>query len=297
MTTKKKSSPLVPKKTCSKCNTEKISKDHFYMASDDIINADGRLSICKPCMEDLIDMNNVDSLVNVMRKLDKPFSINDYDKAMAHANPFGEYMRRIAMPQWKGKSYLDSQFNESLERHQSKNSRDINKPSEMVNQSYFEITPDLVFKWGDNYTQTEMQQLENFYKKMNDANNITTPQEIESLKLLCKLSLKQNIALDEDNHTAFKNLNTQYNKVLQDSGLRAIDKVSGGESAGIRTFGQIWEEIEKDGFIAPYQYQEKQDIVDKTVLYMGNYTRKLLNIQTMSDAPDDTPQVDGDSNE
>lgn len=293
MTVRKKT-PKIPKKVCTKCLEEKISKDNFYMASDDIINSDGRLSICKPCLESIVDMEDVDSVVNAMRKIDRPFLIEEYEASKTYKNPFGEFMRRTAMPQNKGKTYMDSQFNESLEKYQAKNTRDINKPSEILETIKYEITPDLIFKWGDNYTEAEIHQLETFYRRMNDANNITTPQEIESLKLLCKLSLKQNIALDEDNHTAFKNLNTQYNKVLQDSGLRAIDKISGGESAGIRTFGQIWEEIEKDGFIVPYQYEEKQDIVDKTIMYMGNYTRKLLNIQTMSSPPEDAPQVDGD---
>ena len=108
----------------------------------------------------------------------------------------------------------------------------------------------------------------------------------------------QNKALEEGYVNDFKNLNTQFNKLMETSGLRPIDRKSGGESVGIRTFSQIWEEIEKEGFIEPSSHQESQDIIDKTIMYMGNYTRKLVNMQSMSQPPEDTPKVDvGESSE
>lgn len=284
-------------KVCSKCRNPKISKDNFYMASDNLINADGRLSICKYCLDELVDMSDVKTLIEIMRRIDRPFIKSEYEASLTFNKPFGEYMRRLAMRQNRNLTYEHSQFDEDLSKYKTKTANDLNKKINVEDVISFKVNPEIIARWGSGYSETDLFQLEQFFKEMRDSNDITTPQHLESLKLTCKLNLKQNKALDDGDFTAFKNLNTQYNTVLKDSGFRPIDRQSSGESSGIRTFSQIWEEIERDGFIEPYPYQEKQDIVDKTIMYTGNYTRKLLNANSMIEPPSDTPKVDGNENE
>lgn len=281
-------------KACSKCNLPKDIKKEFYLAANDIINVDGRLSICKDCLFSIADFQNVEALINTMRMIDRPFLKKTYDDALPKKNPFGDYMRMLGTPQNRNRTYLESEFEGNFEDQVAKSSKELNKTYDVDDAVSFKITPDILLKWGSGNSEAEMYQLESFYVAMHESNSITTPQHIESLKLICKLNLQQNKALNENRINDFKNLNTQYNKVLEQSGLRPIDKKAGGESIGIRTFSQIWEEIEKDGFIEPYQYTEKQDIIDKTIMYMGNYTRKLLNMTSLSTPPDDTPDVEED---
>lgn len=287
------STKIPTQKTCSRCLKLKSSKDNFYLSSDDLIHKDGRIGVCKQCLIELMeDFNDVETVIEVLRRIDKPFIKDLYDKAIATDNAIGRYFKDIAMPQTKGLTYADSQFDEDLGKFAAKGAKDLNRKIEVEEVVKFKITPEMVVKWGSGYSEADLFQLEQFYIDMRDANNINSPQLTEQLKLLCKVNLEQNNALNNKDYTAFKTLNQQFQKILQDSGFRAIDKVSGGESAGIRTFGQIWEEIERDGFIEPYLYQEKQDIVDKTIMHMLNYTRRLLNVNTMTEPPDDTPNVD-----
>lgn len=293
----KKSTTTKLKKICSCCNKEKNSVEGFYLASDNLIHRDGRLGICKVCLEEVSNFNEVERFIDVLRRIDRPFIKTEYEASLPHKNPFGEYMRRIAMVQNRNLTYADSQFDEDLVKFASKNAKDLNRKFEIEEVIKFKITPDMIAKWGSGYSETDMYQLEQFYVEMRSSNDIATPQHLESLKLLCKLNLKQNKALDDGDFGAFKNLNTQYNTVLKDSGFRPIDRQSSGESSGIRTFSQIWEEIERDGFIEPYPYQEKQDIVDKTIMYMGNYTRKLLNMNSLTEPPSDTPKVEVNEDE
>lgn len=279
-------------KVCSKCLISKDIKGDFYLSARDTIHADHRLSICKTCLESVANIEKVEIFIDVLRQIDRPFIRSDYEASLPHRNPFGEYMRRIAMPQNKKKTYLDSEFDGNFEDKVAKSSKELNKGHNVEDVIKFKITPEVVLKWGSGFSESDLFQLEQFYSSMTTANDISTPQHKEQLKLLCKVNLEQNKALEEKRFGEFKTLNQQYNKILQDSGFRPIDKRSGGESSGIRTFSQIWEEIEKDGFIEPYPYQEKQDIIDKTIMYMGNYIRKLVNMQSMSEPPDDTPRVD-----
>lgn len=284
-------------KTCTKCLENKNIIKDFYLAANDIISVDGRLNICKVCLASIIDMEDATSLINAMRAIDRPFLRKTYDDALPKRNPFGDYMRMLATLQNRYRTYLESEFDGYREELIAKGASELNKRYSPEDAIKFKITPELVMKWGGSYSETEFFQLESFYTAMDEANNIDTPQHIEALKLICKINLAQNKALNEGKVNEFKNLNTQYNKVLETSGLRPIDKKAGGESAGIRTFSQVWEEIEKDGFIEPYPYEVTQDIVDRTILYTGNYTRKLINMQSMSEPPEDTPKVDRDDDE
>ena len=92
----------------------------------------------------------------------------------------------------------------------------------------------------------------------------------------------------------FSKIHTEYQKLLTSSGLRPIDKIGGAEASGIKSFSQIFEEVEKEGFIKPASVNENQDIVDKTIQYILNYTKKLLNKQVLIDTPIDTPKVDNE---
>ena len=279
------------KKVCSKCLETKDIKREFYLAANDTLSVDGRLSICKICLADIVNMKNPESLINIMRMVDRPFLIATYDASLSKPTPFGEYMRMLATVQNREKTYLDSEFDPEHSIYSAKSSRDFNKPKKVEDLIKFKISPEIVLKWGANYAESDIYQLETFYEDMITANDVSTPQHKEYLKLICKLSLEQNKALSEGRVSEFKNLNTQYNIMIKESGFRPIDRKSGGESAGIRTFSQVWEEIEKDGFIEHYPYEVSQEIVDKTIMYVGNYTRKLINMQSMSQPPDDTPKV------
>lgn len=238
-------------------------------------------------------MDDVDSLINTMRMVDRPFHKKTYDDALPKSNPFGYYMRMLGSPQLKNKTYLESEFEGHFEEMIAKSSKELNKKKNVEDVIKFKIDADAILRWGSGYDERELYQLETFYDDMITANVVTTPQHKEYLKLICKLNLEQNKALSAGEVTAFKNLNTQYNTMIKDSGFRPIDKKSSDESIGIRTFSQIFEEVEKDGFVKPYPYQEDQDIVDKTIMYLGNYTRKLVNMQSMSEPPEDTPKIDG----
>jgi hypothetical protein len=278
-------------KECSRCRKLKKSKDNYYLASNDLINKDHRIGICKLCLEEIVDFPNTELFIDILRQIDRPFLRAEYDASLVRKKPFGEYMRRLAMAQNRTLNYLDSSFEQTFLEKQPKSSKDLTKKLKPEDVVKFNVTPQMVVKWGGAYEEKDLFQLEQFYVDMENGNNIVTPQHKEQLKLFCKVNLEQNKALEDKRFGEFKTLNQQYNKILQDSGFRPIDKQSGGESAGIRSFSQIWEEIEKDGFVPKHNVEVTQDIVDGTILHVSNYTHRLLNMQVMSSPPEDTPKV------
>jgi hypothetical protein len=71
---------------------------------------------------------------------------------------------------------------------------------------------------------------------------------------------------------------------MADSKFRAMDKTDADKTGGVRNFCTIYSEVEKDGFIPPWEYYKKikgiaQDIVDKTIMHIENFTLKLNKIE------------------
>lgn len=279
---------------CTSCGKSKLVKD-FYTSYSPFHKHTEKLHVCKQCVWDFIG-DDINKLKQALRMIDKAFLIDLYNSSVEEAEKTNKhrmriYMKNIVMPQYREFTWDDSDFEGHKKTQRTNNFNDGNNQESDINLANKD---ELIVKWGEGYSDLELQRLEKFYGEMLRANDIQTPQHRAQLELLCKVYLEQNNALSDKKFGDFKNLNMQYSQILRDSGFRPIDRQSGGESAGIRTFSQIWEEIERDGFIKPADIEENQDIVDKTIMYMGNYTRKLLNMNSMSSPPSDTPRTDGD---
>ena len=197
------------------------------------------------------------------------------------------------MPQNRGYTWKNS----TLEINDSEcieDKIDVEEIRVSKQEKNFVVTPQMRNRWGDEYTDEEIQDLDKFYIDMHMTHSIVTPQHEKALIMICKLQHKMDKYLDSEDMASFSKLHGEYKKLLQSSGLRPIDKIGGDEATGMRSFSQIFEEVERDGYIKPAPIKENQDIVDKTIQYIMNYTLKLLNQQSLIEPPVDTPRVDLD---
>ena len=275
-------------------------KGNFYV-SYNLIHKNGRLPFCKDFIKGKVytDINdvNVEKFKNILRQLDIPFLQDIFDSAINTGGDIvGQYFRQFnSLPQNRGLTWINSVFDEEAkEKYEVSNDDNNNKINMKDNIDDFNVTPDMVHRWGDSHTKTEVRDLEKFYRDMHMTHTIVTPQHEKALIFICKLQLKLDQCLENDDMAGFAKINGEYQKLLTSSGLRPIDKIGGAEASGIRSFSQIFEEIEKDGFIKPIPIKENQDIVDKTIQYILNYTLKLINKETLISPPIDTPSVEDD---
>jgi len=185
-----------------------------------------------------------------------------------------------------------SQSNLNTYRKQNK----VKKSTKFISKN---VSDELIYKWGSKYEPEDYMKLEEFYTKMKDFNKIETPQDEFYLKKLAVISLKLDKELEDGNYAQVKQLGDLFSKYMADSKFRAMDLTDATKSGGIRTFSQIYAEVERDGFIPLWEeYRKikglKQDIVDKTIMYILNYTLKLNKTPQMITPPSDTPKIDED---
>jgi hypothetical protein len=277
------------KKTCIKCEKEKRSED-FYVSYSPLHN--GKVPVCKICLLDNVDINNIQTVRDTLRMIDRPFIQSLWDSSKDEGkNHFGKYMKNIGMRQyrdltWKDSIYKDSNNKSYYEPQQEDQEQRIN----------FTVTSEILRRWGQNYELDDYVKLEDFYQKMKDMNRIETPQEETYLKKLAVISLKMDQELEEGNYGQVKQLGDLFSKYMADSKFRASDKTDADKTGGIRNFSTIYAEVEKDGHIPPWgEYRKvkglKQDIVDKTIMHIENFTLRLNKIERMIEPPSDTPKL------
>lgn len=279
------------RRKCTCCGEPKHKTRGFYKSYSILYKAnDNRTSICRDCAIEIFNsfvgsIENVEQSVFYTCRLldmyfDKTLFLSVLEQAQAQqSNVMQIYFQKVnSLMQYDGKTFVDSELSPSDET--------------TLNNADDAIPVELITRWGEGYTKTKIMQLETFYRDMMISHEINLPQHKKLLVIMCKLNLKMDECLEQDDLKSFSSLHTQYQKLLQSSGFRPIDNKGSSESSGIRTFSQIFEEVERDGFIKPVPISEHQDIVDKTIQYEMNYLLKLLQQQPLTEPPIDTPKAD-----
>jgi len=280
------------KKICDNCKRE-LALTQYYNTNS-VLSVDGKLNICKVCVKSMIDYNNIETVYKILQLLDVPFIYSYWRSAKEKApeDPWSIYIRiaNSKMNEFKKGTWKDSKF-----EPESINQVKINIDNMVDHYSSFETTSEIINRWG-NYSNEEYFKLEQFYWDMKEKNKIETPQEETYLKKLSLISMKMDIELEAGRYDEAKKLGDLFSKYMADSQFRAIDKTDADKTGGLRGFGQIYAEVEKDDFIPPWEnYRQikglSQDMVDKTIMYIANFTLKLNKVESMTEPPFDTPKI------
>lgn len=266
------------KKYCNgnDCKKEKAITE-FY-ASNSVL-FDGYVPICKKCIKKMINENDMDSVKVALQRIDKPFVAKVWKSAEdGDGDTVGNYFRMInSLHQYKEWNWSDSDFegesNTNIYKQKFDNLEDIEE-METENGTIY-LNKDIALKYGSGFTNREYLTMENFYIEMENTHDISQPQTKKQLVYLCKLQVQMDRALEENDDGAFKNYNDRYEKILQSSGFRPIDKKDSIEKTGMRSFSAIFEEVERKGYVEPKPISERMDLVDVAMREFINYDRVI----------------------
>jgi len=265
------------KVVCAGCNKSKMAKE-FY-SSFNSVHHTGKIPYCKDCLKFMISNNNgvvsLDKLKSTLRVIDRPYLHEIWLSAVnGGGNVFGIYMKNLALPQNKYLKWSDSKF----------------EPSGMMALNYdtfydtsndFELTKDLIEKWGSGYKLEEYEAFERKYKMLKDHYLEKTSMHTEALLKYIRYSVKEELAtacgepseakvwgqLAKDAATAAK---------INPSQLSASDLQD-----GLSTFGQLVRAVEKNKDIIPIlpRFKESaQDLPDFVLYSYINYVQHLKGL-------------------
>lgn len=236
-----------------------------------------------------MDQNNIESVKTTLQRIDKPFIEKVWKSAEDNeSDTVGTYFRMVnSLQQYKNSTWADSDFegekDTEIYKHKFDNIDEIEEIQ--TDDGLVHLTKEIALKYGSGYTNREYLSMEKFYRDMTYSHDINTPQLKKQLIYLCKLQVWMDRALESGNDSAFKNFNDRYERILQSSGFRPIDRKSTDESTGLRSFGVIFEEVEKKGFVEPYPIEENLDLVEVTLREYINYVRRLIGHDKITEIP------------
>lgn len=137
----------------------------------------------------------------------------------------------------------------------------------------------LRLKWGKTYKPEEWIRLEQLYEEMMASYDIQGAGHIDTLKLVCKTSLKANQLIDIGDIEGFQKMSKVYDSLMKSGKFTAAqNKAESGEF--VDSIGELIEMCEKQGYIERYYIESPKDKVDLTIADMQRYTRTLIEEET-----------------
>ena len=137
----------------------------------------------------------------------------------------------------------------------------------------------LRLKWGKTYKPEEWIRLEQLYNEMMDSYDIQSAGHIDTLKLICKTSLKANQLIDIGDIEGFQKMSKVYDNLMKSGKFTAAqNKAETGEY--VDSIAELVELCEKQGYIERFYVDEPNDKVDETIKDMQRYTKTLIERET-----------------
>lgn len=134
----------------------------------------------------------------------------------------------------------------------------------------------LAMKWGRLYTPSQWVAMQKLYKEFMDSFDIQGAARIDTLKKICKTSLKMDQAIDSGDTDTYQKLSRVYDTMMKSAKFtEAQNKDKDG--GDINSASAIVDFVEShSGQIPKYECDQPQDLVDKIILDLKNYNKSLI---------------------
>ena len=142
-----------------------------------------------------------------------------------------------------------------------------------------DLTPEdltyLRLKWGRSYRPFEYVQMEQLYNDFVNSYDIQTAGHIDTLKAICKTSLRMNQLFDLGDIDGALKMTKAYDQLMKSGKFTAAqNKAESGEF--VDSIGEIAMMCEKHEFIPVYYTEQPEDKVDWVIKDNQNYIKKLV---------------------
>lgn len=144
-----------------------------------------------------------------------------------------------------------------------------------------ELTEDdkiyLALKWGRLYRLDEWVELEKKYEEFMNSFDIQGAARIDTLKMICKTSLKMNQAIDAGDVDSYQKLSRVYDAMLKSARFTEAQIKKDGESDFINSIGEMVAYCEEHGGQIPkYEIKVDRDIADTVLRDNKEYLSTLV---------------------
>ena len=256
-----------------------IKHEREYYTSYDPVHKSGKIPYCKKCLKDRISNNNgsvsLDKVKKTLQLINRPYLHDLWISSLEKGkDSFGIYMKNLALQQNRTLTWGDSQF----------------EPSGLMSLNYdtffdastdFEITKEVVEKWGAGYKLEEYEAFERKYENLKHHYLEKTSMHTEALLKYIRYSVKEELATASNEVVDAKAWGQLAKDAASAAKINPSQLSASDLQDGLSTFGQLVRTVEKSIDIIPIlpQFKESpQDLPDFVMFCYINYIRDLKGL-------------------
>lgn len=258
---------------CTKCERT-LSTINFYSSKSPMFPTK-KIPICKECIKDMIDYDDIDTVYSILRLMDLPFIQEIWRECEINKNDtFGCYLRRISLPSFKGLKWKNSIFSGNEVTFEDGIIK--NKPLLSLKEKQR-----LIDKWGLGYDDNELYSFEKKYVMLKDNYPEKTAMHTEALFTYIRYRVKEELATAQGDAVNATKWGSLADKAAQNAKINPSQLSNADLSGGLNGFGELVRAVEGAKDIIPIlpKFKKKaSDDVDFTLLCYINYVRRLKNL-------------------
>lgn len=295
-------------KECGNCHKSK-KFTNFYQVPNSQASSDGRFSnVCKSCIKkESLNSDgslNIEGFKKMLQLMDRAYAPSILDSAINETKEaiesnkgrkdlIGNYIKNLNLSQYSKISFLQSmQMNDggvlsnAITSTSQKASRNTDDDEVYVSQiDDFEVTPEMVDKFGEGYTKKMYRLMEKKYKKLEKNYNMKTAMHEEALATYVSRKVREEIATAEGNVVDADKWSKAAAQAAIDGKLTPKQLSETDLQGGLANFSDIFRAVEeaKDRIkIFPEFKYRPIDAADFIILQYINYERNLNNLPEVS---------------
>lgn len=268
---RKKDSKLDLKQECTKCKKEqKIS--NFYNSESPLFN--GKVTVCKNCLKSMVNYSDMQSIYNIFQLMDIKFDAFYWEQAeKGKADTFSGYVRMAnSLHQFKGTSFKDSVFEQNENKENVKHNKRVND-DELQTIDSQDNTKYYSAKWMGEYTQSDINYLETYYKGLCNDFKVATTSHKDYARKICKASLHMDKCFQavlngvSGADKRYKEARETFDTLSKSAQFSESQR--GQNDVGLGGFGVTFDQVEKGTWIPKHEPLELDDI-DKLLVQFGS---------------------------
>jgi hypothetical protein len=273
----KKKETTIKNFTCASCGTLKDATE-FY-ASYSSIHTTGKIPYCKDCLRSMIldDRGQIstDKFKDTLKLINRPYLhdlwLSSIDDKM---DTFGCYMKNLGLVQNRKLTWEDSKFSaESINQN--------NLINNTIKISSFELSDEIIDKWGAGYKVEEYQAFERKYNLLKNNYPEKTAMHTEALLNYIRYRVKEELATASGDVKDAKDWGALAKDAATAAKINPSQLSKADLTEGLSTFGELVRAVEQSVDIIPIlpRFKEKpQDKADFTIWCYINYVRDLKGL-------------------
>ena len=263
--------PKEPKRICQNTDCDSMGKyqvnSKFYKSRNVLI---GYHPYCKECVNKMVDVNNIQTVYDILQTLDTPFIYDVWKEALASID--GKYIDRyleLINKTYKTR-YESARFKDSIYDTQFESIDDGSEGEVKLWNN----------EWQGYYSARELQYLNDYYKDLQNDFKIVTRNHKDYAMKIAQASLAMSNAFnimrdnpeDKDAVGAYKAAADNFDRLSKSA--QFAESQRGANDVSLGCFGRVFDAVEKHNFV-PKHIPEDKDMFDKIIEQFSNINKSL----------------------